>query len=39
VTDRYLLALAQANKGKLATLDQTLATEVVADGKAALALI
>jgi toxin-antitoxin system PIN domain toxin len=39
VTDSYLLALAQANKGKLATMDQKLATEVVADGKAALALI
>ena len=39
VTDSYLLALARANKGKLATLDQKLATEVVAEGKSALALI
>ena len=39
VTDSYLLALAQSNKGKLATLDQKLATEVVTGGKMALALI
>ena len=39
VTDSYLLALARANKGKLATLDQRLATEVVAGGDAALAVI
>jgi predicted nucleic acid-binding protein len=39
VTDSYLLALARVNKGKLATLDQKLATEVVAGGKSALALI
>jgi predicted nucleic acid-binding protein len=39
VTDGYLLALARANKGKLATMDQKLAAEVVADGKAALALL
>ena len=39
VTDSYLLALARANKGKLATLDHKLATEVVADGKSLLALI
>jgi uncharacterized protein len=39
VTDSYLLALARANKGQLATLDHKLATEVVAEGKAALALI
>jgi uncharacterized protein len=39
VTDSYLLALARANKGKLATMDLKLATEVVEDGKAALALI
>lgn len=39
VTDGYLLALARHNEGKLATLDQKLATEVVADGNAALALI
>jgi hypothetical protein len=39
VTDSYLLALARANKGQLATMDQKLATEVVADGKASLALV
>jgi uncharacterized protein len=39
VTDSYLLALARANQGKLATLDQKLATEVVAEGQAALALL
>lgn len=39
VTDSYLLALARANKGKLATMDQKLATEVVAEGKAALAML
>jgi predicted nucleic acid-binding protein len=39
VTDSYLLALARQNKGKLATMDQKLATEVVAEGKAALFLI
>ena len=39
VTDSYLLALARAHKGRLATLDQKLATEVVADGKSALCLI
>lgn len=39
VTDSYLLALARANKGQLATLDQKLATEVVAEGGAALALL
>jgi toxin-antitoxin system PIN domain toxin len=39
VTDSYLLALARANKGRLATMDQKLPTEVVADGKAALLLI
>ena len=39
VTDSYLLALARANKGQLATLDHKLATEVVSEGKAALALI
>jgi len=39
VTDSYLLALARTNKGKLATMDQKLATEVVAEGKAALALL
>jgi toxin-antitoxin system PIN domain toxin len=39
ITDRYLLALARENKGKLATMDHKLASEVVADGKPALALI
>ena len=39
VTDSYLLALARANKGQLATLDHKLATEVVAEGKTSLALI
>lgn len=39
VTDSYLLALARANKGKLATMDHKLATEVVAAGKTALALL
>lgn len=39
VTDGYLLALAREHKGKLATMDQKLETEVVVDGKAALALI
>ncbi len=39
VTDSYLLALARANKGKLATMDQRLASEVVRDGRSALALI
>ena len=39
VTDGYLLALARANKGQLATLDRRLATELVPDGRARLALI
>lgn len=39
VTDSYLLALARAHKGRLATLDHKLATEVVPEGKASLALI
>jgi toxin-antitoxin system PIN domain toxin len=39
VTDSYLLALAHAHGGRLATLDQKLATEVVSDGKRALELI
>jgi toxin-antitoxin system PIN domain toxin len=39
VTDSYLLALARANNGKLATMDQKLATEVVTGGGAALVLI
>lgn len=39
VTDSYLLALAHANGGRLATLDHKLATEVVPQGKSALELI
>lgn len=39
VTDSYLLALARANKGQLATLDKKLATAAVAMGKATLAII
>jgi toxin-antitoxin system PIN domain toxin len=39
VTDSYLLALARENKGRLATMDQKLATEVVTDGKSTLTLI
>lgn len=39
VTDSYLLALACANKGQLATMDRKLAVEAVADGKSALMLI
>lgn len=39
VTDSYLLALAHAKGGRLATMDQKLATEVVPDGKKALTLI
>ena len=39
VTDSYLLALARANKGQLATLDHKLAAEVMSEGKAPLALI
>lgn len=39
VTDIYLLALARANHGMLATLDHKLATEGVLDGKASLLLI
>ncbi|GAA0760066.1 VapC toxin family PIN domain ribonuclease [Ideonella azotifigens] len=39
VTDSYLLALARANKGKLATMDMKLASEVVADGRKFLEFI
>ncbi len=39
VTDSYLLALARAHKGKLATLDHKLATDAVEGGRSALALI
>lgn len=39
VTDSYLLALAHAHRGRLATLDQRLATEAAAGGSAALEVI
>lgn len=39
VTDSYLLALAHANGGRLATMDRNLVTEVVPDGRRALELI
>jgi uncharacterized protein len=39
VTDGYLLALARANNGLLATMDHKLAIEGVPEGKASLALI
>lgn len=39
VTDAYLLALARANQGRLATLDGKLAAEVVPEGRAHLELI
>jgi len=39
VTDSYLLALARANKGRLATMDTKLGTEVVADGRKFVELI
>lgn len=39
VTDSYLLALARANDGRLATLDQKLVTEVVPGGADSLVLI
>lgn len=39
VTDTYLLALARANGGKLATFDRRLSVKAVSDGKAALHLI
>ncbi len=39
VTDSYLLALARANDGRLATLDQRLAVEVVPGGAGLLVLI
>lgn len=39
VTDSYLLALAHAKGGYLATMDQKLATEVVPGGRRALALL
>ncbi len=39
VTDAYLLALARANGGRLATMDRKLATEVVPDGTGVLEII
>ncbi len=39
VTDSYLLALARAHQGQLATLDHKLAADGVADGRAFLTLI
>lgn len=39
VTDSYLLALAHAHGGRLATMDARLATEVVVGGEAALEVI
>ncbi|MCC7100312.1 MAG: VapC toxin family PIN domain ribonuclease [Rubrivivax sp.] len=39
VTDSYLLALARANRGLLATMDQRLASEVVPEGKDFLQLL
>lgn len=39
VTDSYLLALAHAHGGKLATMDRRLATEVVPQGRSALEII
>ncbi len=39
VTDSYLLALAHTNGGRLATMDQKLATEAVPNAKASLELI
>lgn len=39
VTDSYLLALAHAHKGRLATMDSKLATEVAPGGRRALELI
>ena len=39
VTDSYLLALAKANRGRLATMDHKLATDVVSEGRNSLTLI
>jgi predicted nucleic acid-binding protein len=39
VTDSYLLALARAHEGQLATFDQRMPTESVIDGAKALHLI
>lgn len=39
VTDTYLLALARAHEGKLATMDRKLAAEGVAGGRSALTFV
>jgi uncharacterized protein len=39
VTDSYLLALASAHGGKLATLDRRLSTKALSKGRAALKII
>ena len=39
ITDAYLLALAVAHEGKLATFDRRLSTDAVRDGKAHLTVI
>ena len=39
VTDSYLLALARAHEGQLASFDQRLVTDAVIDGRQALHLI
>ena len=39
VTDSYLLALARAHSGRLATMDHRVATDAVANGAASLELI
>lgn len=39
ITDTYLLALARANDGKLASFDRHLATEAVSDGANSLQLL
>lgn len=39
ITDSYLLALAQAHKGRLATFDQGIPTQFLIDGPATLHLI
>lgn len=39
VTDSYLLALAQAHNGRLASMDRRLRVDAVADGRKALELI
>ena len=39
VTDSYLLALAQLNKGRLATMDRKLAAEVAGNDKSSLEVL